>query len=132
MADRILFVDDDPDTLDAYKRILSSEFKIDLADGAASGLAAVERNGPYSVVISDMRMPVMTGAEFLGQVRQRASDTVRMLLTGDTDLGSAIEAVNQGNIFRFLTKPSQTGGACKRDHGWDHAVSADHWRKRAS
>ena len=105
MADKILFVDDDPDTLDAYKRILSPEFKIDLADGAASGFAAVERNGPYSVVISDMRMPVMTGAEFLGQVRQRASDTVRMLLTGDTDLGSAIEAVNQGNIFRFLTKP---------------------------
>src|ERR1700691_5895419 len=105
MADKILFVDDDPDTLDAYKRILSPEFKIDLADGAASGFAAVERNGPYSVVISDMRMPVMTGAEFLGQVRQRASDTVRMLLTGDTDLGSAIEGVNQGNIFRFLTKP---------------------------
>jgi DNA-binding response OmpR family regulator len=105
MADKILFVDDDPDTLDGYKRILSREFKIGLADGAANGFAAVEGNGPYSVVISDMRMPVMTGAEFLGQVRQRASDTVRMLLTGDTDLGSAIEAVNQGNIFRFLTKP---------------------------
>jgi DNA-binding NtrC family response regulator len=109
MADKILFVDDDPDTLDGYKRILSPEFKIDLADGAANGFAAVEGNGPYSVVISDMRMPAMTGAEFLGQVRQRASDTVRMLLTGDTDLGSAIEAVNQGNIFRFLTKP------CKRE-----------------
>jgi FixJ family two-component response regulator len=105
MADKILFVDDDPDTLDGYKRIVSPEFQIDIADGAANAFAAIDENGPYSVVISDMRMPVMTGAEFLGQVRQRASDTVRMLLTGETDLSSAIEAVNQGNIFRFLTKP---------------------------
>src|SRR5271156_1722707 len=105
MGDRILFVDDDTDTLGGYKRILSPEFAIDIADGAANAFAAIEANGPYSVVISDMRMPVMTGAEFLGQVRQRASDTVRMLLTGVTDLSSAIEGVNQGNIFRFLTKP---------------------------
>jgi DNA-binding response OmpR family regulator len=109
MADKILFVDDDPDTLDGYKCILSPGFKIDIADGAANAFAAIEENGPYSVVISDMRMPLMTGAEFLGQVRLRASDTVRMLLTGETDLSSAIEAVNQGNIFRFLTKP------CKPD-----------------
>jgi FixJ family two-component response regulator len=105
MIDRILFVDDDPDVLDGYKRILNPQFKIDIAEGAANAFAAIEENGPYSVVISDMRMPVTTGAEFLGQVRQRASDTVRMLLTGETDLSSAIEAVNQGNIFRFLTKP---------------------------
>jgi DNA-binding NtrC family response regulator len=94
MAERILFVDDDPDTLDGYKCLLSPEFEIDIADGAASAFAAIEANGPYSIVISDMRMPVMSGAEFLGQVRQRASDTVRMLLTGKTDLSSAIEAVN--------------------------------------
>lgn len=105
MGDKILFVDDDPDTLEAYKRTLSPEFKIDIADGAANGFAAIEENGPYSVVISDMRMPLVSGAEFLGQVRQRASDSVRMLLTGESDLSSAIEAVNQGNIFRFLTKP---------------------------
>jgi response regulator RpfG family c-di-GMP phosphodiesterase len=103
MADKILFVDDDPDTLDGYKCALSSEFSIDIADGAANGFAAIEKNGPYSVVISDMRMPRVTGVEFLSQVRRRASDTVRMLLTNDTN--SAIEAINQGNIFRFLTKP---------------------------
>jgi response regulator RpfG family c-di-GMP phosphodiesterase len=103
MADKILFVDDDPDTLDGYKRALSREFAIDIADGAANGLAAVDENGPYSVVISDMRMPLMTGVEFLSQIRLRAADTVRMLLTNDTN--SAIEAINQGNVFRFLTKP---------------------------
>jgi DNA-binding NarL/FixJ family response regulator len=109
MADRILFVDDDPDVLDGYKRSLSSEFQIDIADGAANAFAAIIENGPYSVVISDMQMPLMNGAEFLGQVRQRASDTVRMLLTGDKDLRTAIEAINQGNIFRFLTKPCTPG-----------------------
>ena len=105
MANKILFVDDDPDTLDGYKRTLAPEFRIDIADGVVNGFAAVEGNGPYSVVISDMRMPVMTGAEFLGQIRQRAPDTVRMLLTSATDLSTAIEAIDQGNIFRFLTKP---------------------------
>jgi response regulator RpfG family c-di-GMP phosphodiesterase len=107
MADKILLVDDDPDTLDGYQRTLSPQFRVDIADGAANAFAAIEKNGPYSVVISDMRMPLMSGAEFLGQVRQRASETVRMLLTGETDLSSAIEAVNQGNIFRFLTKPCE-------------------------
>jgi FixJ family two-component response regulator len=108
MADRILFVDDEPAVLEGYKRILYPEFPIDTAEGAANAFAAMEKNGPYSVVISDMRMPVMNGAEFLGKVRQCSPDTVRMLLTGYTDLNAAIEAVNQGNIFRFLTKPCET------------------------
>jgi CheY-like chemotaxis protein len=108
MADRILFVDDEPAVLEGYKRILYPEFPIDTAEGAANAFAAMEKNGAYSVVISDMRMPVMNGAEFLCKVRQSSPDTVRMLLTGYTDLNSAIEAVNQGNIFRFLTKPCET------------------------
>jgi hypothetical protein len=62
-------------------------------------------NGPYAVVISDMRMPGMSGAQFLANARKSAPDTVRMLLTGYTDLSAAMEAVNDGNIFRFLTKP---------------------------
>ncbi len=108
MADRILFVDDEPAVLEGYKRILYPEFPIDIAEGAANAFAVMEKNGPYAVVISDMRMPVMNGAEFLGKVRQSSPDTVRMLLTGYTDLNAAIEAVNQGNIFRFLTKPCET------------------------
>jgi DNA-binding NtrC family response regulator len=107
MDDKILFVDDERAILDGYKRILFPEFQIDLADGAAPAFDAIKQNGPYSVVVSDMRMPVMNGAEFLGQVRQNTPDTVRMLLTGYTDLDGAIAAVNQGNIFRFLTKPCE-------------------------
>jgi DNA-binding NtrC family response regulator len=107
MADRILFVDDEPAVLEGYKRTLCPEFPIDVAEGAANALALMEKNGPYAVVISDMRMPVMNGAEFLGKVRENNPDTVRMLLTG-TDLNAAIEAINRGNIFRFLTKPCET------------------------
>ena len=76
-----------------------------LHEGGETGLASIRDHGPYSVVISDMRMPGMNGAQFLAQVRQRTPDTVRMLLTGYTDLDAAMEAVNEGNIFRFLTKP---------------------------
>ncbi len=107
MAERILFVDDEPAVLDAYRRILYPEFEVDIANSAAKALASIKNNTPYAVVISDMRMPVMNGAEFLRQVRQDTPDTVRMLLTGYTDLNAAIQAVNEGNIFRFLTKPCE-------------------------
>jgi FixJ family two-component response regulator len=108
MADRVLFVDDEPAVLEGYKRTLYPDFSIDIADGAASAFAAMEKDGAYSVVVSDMRMPIMNGAEFLGKLRERFPDTVRILLTGYTDLDAAIQAINQGNIFRFLTKPCDT------------------------
>lgn len=107
MADKILFVDDEPPVLDGYKRMLHREFEVDTAVGGEQGLAAIHERGPYSVVISDMRMPGMNGAQFLAQLRQTAPDTVRMLLTGYTDLNAAMDAVNEGNIFRFLTKPCE-------------------------
>jgi FixJ family two-component response regulator len=105
MADKILFVDDEPAVLDGYKRMLHYEFKVSTAVGGEVGLSMIHDCGPYSVVISDMRMPGMNGAEFLSQVRQKSPDIVRMLLTGYTDISAAIDAVNKGNIFRFLTKP---------------------------
>ena len=105
MSDKILFVHDEPPVLDGYKRMLSREFEVDTAIGGEQGLAAIHEHGPYSIVISDMRMPMMSGAQFLAKVRQTAPETVRMLLTGYTDLNAAMEAVNEGHIFRFLTKP---------------------------
>jgi response regulator RpfG family c-di-GMP phosphodiesterase len=107
MADKILFVDDEPAVLDGYKRMLHREFQVDSAMGGEKGLATIHQYGPYAVVISDMRMPGMNGAQFLAQVRQTAPDTVRMLLTGYADLDAAVHAVNEGNIFRFLTKPCE-------------------------
>ena len=105
MAAKILLVDDEPLVLGGYERTLHRDFQVDTAVGGELGMQAIHERGPYAVVISDMRMPGMSGAQFLAKARKASPDTVRMLLTGYTDLGAAMEAVNEGNIFRFLTKP---------------------------
>lgn len=107
MANKMLFVDDEPAVLDGYKRLLHRDFEVDTAVGGELGLASIEEKGPYAVVVSDMRMPGMDGAQFLAAARKAAPDTVRMLLTGYTDVKAAMDAVNEGNIFRFLTKPCE-------------------------
>ena len=105
MPARILFVDDDPNILAAFQRQLRKYFLVHTALGANEGLKAVEGHDPFAVIVSDLRMPGMDGIQFLSRVRQTAPDSVRMMLTGNADLPTAISAVNEGNIFRFLTKP---------------------------
>lgn len=105
MTEKILFVDDDINVLEGFKRQLRKHFMIETTSSGEAGLAAMRSGGPYAVVVSDMRMPGMTGVQFLGQARQQAPDTVRLLLTGQADMASAIAAINEGAIFRFLTKP---------------------------
>ncbi len=105
MSEKILCVDDDASILDGYKRQLRKDFHLDTAVGAQEGLEMVAKHGPYAVIVSDLNMPGMNGVEFLSSVRVHEPDTVRMLLTGNADLPAAIDAINQGQIFRFLTKP---------------------------
>jgi len=109
IEDKILFVDDDPNVLEAYRRMLSERLEVETAEGAEKGLDLIENRGPYSVVISDLRMPGMDGIEFLAEVTEKSPDTVRIMLTGNADLDTAIQAVNEGNIFRLLTKPCPAG-----------------------
>ena len=103
--EKSLLVDDDQNILSAYRRTLRNEFRVETADGGEAGLQALQANGPFAVVVSDLRMPGMDGNQFLRQVRTTFPDTVRMMLTGQADLQAASEAVNEGNIFRFLFKP---------------------------
>ena len=105
MGNRILCVDDDPNILEGYKRQLRKEFELTTAVGPEQGVRTVTEQGPFAVVVSDLQMPGMNGIEFLAQVRNHEPDTVRMLLTGNAGLQAAIDAINQGQIFRFLTKP---------------------------
>ena len=107
MPARILFVDDDPNILAAFQRQLRKYFLVYIALGGNEGLKAVEDNDPFAVIVSDLRMPGMDGIQFLSRVRKIAPDSVRMMLTGNADLPTAIGAVNEGNIFRFLTKPCE-------------------------
>lgn len=103
--EKILLVDDDPNILSAYQRTLRSGFRVETADGGEAGLQVLHANGPFAVVVSDLRMPGMDGNQFLRQVRTTFPETIRMMLTGQADLQAASEAVNEGNIFRFLFKP---------------------------
>ncbi len=102
---RILFVDDDPHLLEGMERALGFEYDVLTACGGAEGLATLEACVDIAVVVSDMRMPGMDGAQFLTAVRERFPSVIRILLTGQADVESAIAAVNQGQIWRFLTKP---------------------------
>lgn len=105
MLKRILCVDDEPNILLAMERQFRKLFEIHTAAGPHRGLEALAQQGPFAVVVSDLRMPGMSGVEFLTRVRAASPDTVRVMLTGQADLEAAVAAVNQGNIFRFLTKP---------------------------
>jgi FixJ family two-component response regulator len=109
-TEKILFVDDDANLLEGCARQLRKRFQLDTARGGAPGLAAVAERGPYAVVVSDLRMPEMDGLQFLAQVKALAPETVRMMLTGYPDLQAAIDAINEGNVFRFLTKPCAPEG----------------------
>lgn len=105
MSDKILFVDDEPSALEGFRRILHGSFDVQVAGSGGEALLTLDRDGPFAVVISDMRMPGMNGADFLARVRQAAPETVRMMLTGHADLHAAMDAVNRGQILHFLTKP---------------------------
>jgi response regulator RpfG family c-di-GMP phosphodiesterase len=105
MVEKILFVDDEPNVLAAFKRELRKQYEIETAETGEAGLRAIAALGPYAVVVSDFNMPGMDGAQFLSNVRQIAPDTVRIMLTGFASLETSIRAVNEGNIFRLLTKP---------------------------
>lgn len=105
MSLRILCVDDEANALSAYQRTLRKQFQLDTALSGAEALSLIKSQGPYAVIVADMRMPEMNGVQLLAEVKRLAPDTIRIMLTGNADQHTAMEAVNQGHIFRFLTKP---------------------------
>jgi response regulator RpfG family c-di-GMP phosphodiesterase len=105
-TESILCVDDDANILAGFQRQFRKTFRIETACSGEAGLAAIANQGPFAVVVSDLRMPGMNGVQFLAAVRTQTPDTVRVMLTGQADMADAIAAVNQGAIFRFLQKPS--------------------------
>jgi len=111
VSDRILFVDDDENVLEGYMRLLRDEFRdefdVDTAQGMSEAAAAIHLFGPYAVIISDIRMPGTNSAEPLAQMHQLVPGTVHVLLTDYKYIDQAIDAVNKGSIFRYLTKPCQ-------------------------
>jgi CheY-like chemotaxis protein len=106
----VLCVDDEPEVLEGLKLHLKRHYTVHLAPGGPQGLEFLRDNRSIAVILSDMRMPEMDGAKFLNAARTAAPTSVRMLLTGYADMQSAIAAINEGQIFRFISKP------CEPDH----------------
>lgn len=105
MNQRILFVDDEAPLLDSFRAMLRRRFDVCTALGPEQGLKAIQGPEHFAVVVSDLKMPDMDGIAFLERVRELSPDTVRMMLTGFADVEVAMDAVNKGQVFRFLTKP---------------------------
>lgn len=105
LQDKVLFVDDDVNILDGMNRQFRRHFNLSLANSGVGALKLIENEGPYAVIVSDRMMPGMNGIEFLNPARHVTPDSVRIMLTGDAHLEAAMDAVNEGQIYRFLTKP---------------------------
>ncbi len=102
---KLLLVDDEPNLTSALVRSLDrSQFEIFTADSAQKGLMILAGN-EIDVVVSDERMPGMTGSQFLSEVRKQWPNTIRMILSGQADLEAAVRAINEGEVYRFLLKP---------------------------
>lgn len=102
---KLMVVDDEPDNLDLLYRTFRRDFQVYKADSALSALEVLDEQGEMAVIISDQRMPEMNGTEFLGKTVERFPDTIRILLTGYTDVEDLVEAINSGQVFKYITKP---------------------------
>ena len=100
----VLYVDDEAGNLTAFRATFRREFQVHTATSAEEGLALLEQH-PVHVVISDQRMPGTTGSQFLAQVRDKYPRTIRMLLTGYSDMEAVVDAINKGGIYSYCTKP---------------------------
>lgn len=102
---KVLIVDDDANVLKAYERRLRRRFDLETALCSEEGVTAVNFLGPFAVIVSDMQMPRVNGAQFLERITSVAPESVRIMLTGNADQATAAAAINQGHVFRFLNKP---------------------------
>ena len=110
MNTRVLFVDDDTHALRGFERTMRRHFEVEVAPGPKEGLALIgQQEEPFAAVVADMHMPGMHGIQFLQRVERACPQSVRLMLTGHPDMATAMKAVNDGHIFRFLTKPCPPG-----------------------
>ena len=106
-SEMVLLVDDEPNVLSGYTRQLRKRLNIETAPGGEEALELFRQGESFAVIVSDMKMPKISGIDLLNQVKVFSPTTIRMMLTGYADINNAMEAVNKGNVFRFLLKPCE-------------------------
>jgi CheY-like chemotaxis protein len=102
---KMLVVDDEPDNLDLLYRTFRRDFNVFKADSGISALEVLAAEGEVAVIISDQRMPEMKGTEFLSKTVPQFPDTMRIILTGFTDVEDLVDAINSGQVYKYITKP---------------------------
>ncbi|MBE9128801.1 response regulator [Coleofasciculus sp. LEGE 07081] len=102
---KLLVVDDEPDNLDLLYRTFHRDYKVLRADNGPAALEVLAQEGDIAVIISDQRMPLMSGTEFLSITAAQYPDIIRIILTGYTDVEDLVEAINAGKVFKYVTKP---------------------------
>jgi serine phosphatase RsbU (regulator of sigma subunit)/FixJ family two-component response regulator len=102
---KLMVVDDEPDNLDLLYRTFRRDFQVYKANHAFGALETLDKFGEMAVIISDQRMPEMNGTEFFSRTVERFPDTIRILLTGFTDVEDLVDAINSGQVFKYITKP---------------------------
>ncbi|NRA40376.1 MAG: response regulator, partial [Planctomycetes bacterium] len=103
--EKVLFVDDDINILNAFKRAFRKKYNFETAEDPLEAINLIKNQGPFSVIVSDMNMPRMDGSTFLARLKNVCPQTIRIMLTGNSDVDTASRAVNEGEVFRLLTKP---------------------------
>lgn len=102
---KMLVVDDEPDNLDLLYRTFRRDFQVLKAESGVHALEVLAAEGEVAVIISDQRMPEMKGTEFLSRTVPQFPDTMRIILTGFTDVEDLVEAINSGQVYKYITKP---------------------------
>ncbi|NJR50309.1 MAG: response regulator [Leptolyngbyaceae cyanobacterium CSU_1_3] len=106
---KMLVVDDEPDNLDLLYRTFRRDFHVLKAESGIQALNTLSEEGEVAVIISDQRMPEMKGTEFLSRTVPKFPDTMRIILTGFTDVEDLVEAINSGQVYKYITKPWDPG-----------------------
>jgi DNA-binding NtrC family response regulator len=102
---RILYIDDEEHNLQAFKANFRRDFKVFTAISGAEGLEIFEKEPGLNIILTDQRMPNMTGIEFLEEVQKLDPEPMRILITGYSDINAVIDAINRGQVYRYLNKP---------------------------
>ncbi len=102
---KILYVDDDKVNLRTFRRLFRKQYEVLLAESGEEGLRLLQNHSAVPVIITDQRMPEMTGIEFLENTIGISPDSIRMIITGFTDVQALIDAINTGRVYRYITKP---------------------------